>query len=129
MMGRRRNRWWRRHVRNVSFPGAILPGETMGAAVAVIVRKQREIVEVFEGARATTAELARFPDELGIDESHIFHGLVRRAVLRPAGDGRYYVDEPSWVAMRDMRRRRLGVVLIIIVALVVGLALAAGTRI
>jgi hypothetical protein len=100
----------------------------MGAAVAVIVRKQREIVEVFEGARATAPDLARFPDELGIDESHIFHGLVRRAVLRPVGDGRYYVDEPSWVAMRDMRRRRVLVMLIVVAALVVGLVLAAGTR-
>jgi hypothetical protein len=101
----------------------------MGAAVIVIVRKQREIVEVFEGARATTPELARYPDELGIDESHIFRGLVRRAVLRPAGDGRYYLDEPSWVATNDRRRRVTLLVGAVVLALVVGLALAAGTRV
>jgi hypothetical protein len=101
----------------------------MGAAVAIVVRKQREIAEVFEGARATSLELARYPDELGIDESHIFHGLVRRAVLRPAGDGRYYLDEPSWVAMNDRRRRVAGIMLVAVLALIIGLALAVGPRI
>ena len=96
----------------------------MGAAVAVIVRKQREIVEVFEGARATRPELARFPEELGIDASHIFDGLVRRAVLRPVGDGRYYVDEPSWMAMNNMRRRRAVVLLIVLAAVALGVLLA-----
>jgi hypothetical protein len=100
----------------------------MGAAVAIIVRKQREIVEVFEGARATSAELARYPDELGIDTTHIFDGLVRRAVLRPAGDGRYYVDEPSWMAMNSMRRRRVAGLLIVAMAVVLGLLLAVVTR-
>ena len=62
----------------------------MGAAVAIIVRKQREHRRGVSRARATSLETARYPDELGIDESMIFHGLVRRAVLRDAGDGRYY---------------------------------------
>lgn len=100
----------------------------MGAAVAIIVRKQREIVEVFEGARATSPELARYPDELGIDTTHIFDGLVRRAVLRPVGDGRYYVDEPSWVAMHTMRRRRVAGLMIVALAVVLGLLLAVVTR-
>jgi hypothetical protein len=96
----------------------------MGAAIAIVVRKQREIAEVFEGARATSPALARYPDELGIDESHIFHGLVRRAVLRPAGDGRYYLDEPSWVAMNDRRRRAAAVTILVVLALVLGIAMA-----
>lgn len=100
----------------------------MGTAVAIIVRKQREIVEVFEGARATRPELARYPDELGIDTTRIFDGLVRRAVLRPVGDGRYYVDEPSWMAMNSMRRRRAAGVLIILASVVLGLLLAVATR-
>ena len=100
----------------------------MGAAVAIIVRRQREIVEVFEGAQATTPALARYPDELGIDMSRIFDGLVLRAVLRPVGDGRYYVDEPSWMAMNTMRRRRVAGLLIVLAAAVLGLMLAVGTR-
>lgn len=100
----------------------------MGAAVAVIVRKQREIVEVFEGARATSPELARYPDELGIDASRIFDGLVRRAVLRPVGDGRYYVDEPSWMAMRGTRRRVATMMLLALAALVIGVMLTVAGR-
>ncbi len=100
----------------------------MGAAVVIIVRKQKEIVEVFEGARATTAELARYPDELGIDESHIFRGLVRRAVLRPTGDGRYFLDVPSWVAMKDQRRRVAMVTALAVLALVIGLGMAVVPR-
>ena len=99
----------------------------MGAAVAVIIRKQREIVEVFEGARATSAAMARDPDELGIDESHIFHGLVRRAVLRDAGDGRYYIDEASWRAMNAMRHQRMlviGAIVLAVIAIAVGLAIS-----
>jgi hypothetical protein len=101
----------------------------MGAAVAIIVRKQREIAEVFEGARATSPELARYPEELGIDDSHIFRGLVRRAVLRPVGDGRYFLDEPSWVAMNDRRRRVAAVALVVVLALIIGAALAVGARV
>lgn len=89
----------------------------MGAAATVVVirRKQRDIVEVFQGARATSPDRARIPDELGVDQNLVFNGLVRRAVLREAGGGRYYVDEPSWVAMNTMRRRRaIGVLLVLV---------------
>ena len=98
----------------------------MGGAVVVIVRKQRDIAEVFEGARALSPETARVPDELGIDESLVFRGLVRRAVLREAGAGRYYLDLPSWRAMQDGRRRRVMLVVgISLLALVVGIVLLA----
>jgi hypothetical protein len=88
----------------------------MGAAAAVIITKQRHIVEAFERARATSPERARHPDEVGVDQAVLFDGLVRRAVLRPAGDGRYYLDEPSWRALRS-RRHRMAVVLGFIVVL------------
>lgn len=83
----------------------------MGAAAAVILRKQRDIVHVFQGARATSPETARIPDQLGIDENLVFKGLVRRAIVRPAGGGRYYVDEPSWNAMHTIRKRMLVVLM------------------
>jgi len=91
----------------------------MGAAAVVILRRQRDIVEVFEGARATSPATARDPDELGIDKTAIFNGLVRRAVLREAGEGRYYVDQPSWQALHYQRRRMVAIVFgILIVGLV-----------
>ncbi len=89
----------------------------MGAAVAIIIRKRRETVEVFQGARATSPSMARDPNELGIDDGVIFRGLVERAILRDAGNGRYYLDEPSWHAHNAMRRKRALVVLALVVAL------------
>jgi hypothetical protein len=77
----------------------------MGAAAAVILRKQRDIGHIFQGARATSPETARVPDELGVDAHLAFRSLVRRAVLREAHDGRYYLDEPSWNALHTQRRR------------------------
>lgn len=101
----------------------------MGAAVAIIVRKQRDIVEVFQGARATSPEMARDPNDLGIDDSLIFRGLVRRAVLRDAGGGRYYVDELSWNAMTNNRRRVALVVAGIVLLVGVFLAMTVATRV
>lgn len=95
----------------------------MGAAVAIIVRKQRDIVEVFQGARATSLETARDPNDLGVEESMIFRGLVRRAVLRDAGGGRYYVDELSWNAMKSIRQR----VALVVVAIVLLLGIFVAT--
>jgi hypothetical protein len=91
----------------------------MGTTVAILLRKQRDIVEVFEGARATSPATARDPYELGIDNSMVFRGLVQRVVLREAGDGRYYVDEPSWRALHDRRRRASVMMLGIVAAFVV----------
>jgi hypothetical protein len=31
--------------------------------------------------------------------------LARRAIIREAGDGRYYLDEPAWVAHQQMQKR------------------------
>jgi hypothetical protein len=50
---------------------------------------------------------------------------VGHAVLRDVGDGRYYLDEPSWNAFRAMRRR-LVAVLLISVLVVVSLLIASG---
>jgi hypothetical protein len=85
----------------------------MGAvAVAVIVRREREIVETYRDAGATSAEHARTPDELGVPTRVAFDRLVERAVLREVGGGRYFLDEPSWLAMRRMRRRFATVIMV-----------------
>ena len=98
----------------------------MGAAAAIIIRKQRDIVRVFQGAGVTTPDRARDPDTLGIDQSLVFKGLVRRAVLREAGPGRYYLDEPSWNAMGSRRRRMLVVMLAVVLAAGAAVALTTG---
>lgn len=96
----------------------------MGAAAAVIMRRQRDIVETFRAAHATSAETARGTGELGLDENHIFHGLIRRAVIRPTSDGRYYLDEPSWRALGSMRRRAAAIILFVVVLIFVFMFIA-----
>jgi len=89
----------------------------MSAAAAIILRKERDIVNTFRGAGATSANAARDPGELGIERRVPFRLLEKHAVLRDAGDGRFYVDEPSWNALRSMRHR-LAFVLIALVVIV-----------
>jgi hypothetical protein len=98
----------------------------VGAAAAIIVRRQREVANAFAGAGATSPASARDPGELGIERDHIFNGLVRRAVLREVGNGRFYFDEPSWRALRSTRLR-LAFVLVLI-ALGVGIAVLLQTQ-
>jgi hypothetical protein len=97
----------------------------MAAAVAAVIQRQeREIVDTFRGVGATNPSRARVPEELGVRSHFAFKRLVRRAVLRDAGDGKYYLDEPSWNALRSMRRRIAVVTLIVVVVL--GVLVAAG---
>jgi hypothetical protein len=86
------------------------------AAVAVIARRERELVDVFRAAGATSLSTARSFGDLGVDENVATRRLRRRAVLREAAPGLWYLDEPSWEAMRTMRQR-VGFLLLFLVAL------------
>ncbi|HTE45858.1 MAG TPA: hypothetical protein VK636_11480, partial [Gemmatimonadaceae bacterium] len=81
--------------------------------------KERDIVNTYRGAGATTAAAARRADELDVNQHVAFHRLVQRAVLREAGDGRFYLDEPSWHALRRMRHRMAIVMFVVVIALIV----------
>jgi hypothetical protein len=74
-------------------------------AAGVIVRKEREIVDTLRAAKAITPASAGRPDSLGIHEGVAFQRLLGRAVVREAAAGTYYLDEPSWTALRVIRRR------------------------
>jgi hypothetical protein len=88
--------------------------DAMGAtaAAAVIIRKERELVEHFTDAGAVSPSSARSPSDLGVHERFAWIRLVERGVIREAAPGRYYFDEPTWVALRR-RRRQLSRVLMI----------------
>jgi len=91
----------------------------MGAAAAAIVIAERRIVEAFENAGAISAGTARSPDEVGADALSLsWRRLTNRAIIREAipGSGLYYLDRPSWQALRRTRRRLLVVVLLILLA-------------
>jgi hypothetical protein len=87
----------------------------MGAAVTIMLMKERQLVDAFLRAGATSAATAVHPSDLSVDVGGVGgRRLVSRAILREAGDGRYYVDVLSWEALRRHRRRVLFVILLLI---------------
>jgi hypothetical protein len=99
----------------------------MGAvAAAVIVRKEREVVEAFRRAGAiSSAKPATFA-ALNLHEGVATRRLIARAVLREAVPGSFYLDEPSWEALRSTRRRMAVLMCALAVIAVIGVLL--GTR-
>src|SRR5437763_787726 len=88
----------------------------MGAAVAVVLIKERHIAEAFQRARATSPERAVVPEDIGVDLTAVGgRQLLRHAALRATESGRYYLDEPSWNATRSTRRRLIFVLLAVVV--------------
>jgi hypothetical protein len=96
----------------------------MGAAAAIILARERRLMEDFVRAGATSPERAVSPDELGVDTSGVgWRRLRDHAILREtgAGTGRYYLD----VEVRDaVRRARIRFLLVLI--LILGVMLAFG---
>jgi hypothetical protein len=96
----------------------------MGGAVAVLLIKERHIVDAFERAGATTPELAKEPFDLGVDDGGVaWRRLQDRAILRDAGAGRFYVDIGTWRATRRMRQRMLLTIAAAIIVLAIFLML------
>jgi hypothetical protein len=89
----------------------------MGAAgVAIILMKERHVAEAFERAGITSAEKARAPEELGVGMHGLgWRRLVERAIVREASPGKWYLDVPSWVATRRLRRRRSLVLFVLVI--------------
>jgi hypothetical protein len=87
----------------------------MGAAVAAVLVKERHVVEAFQRARATSPERAVVPEDIGVDLAGVGgRRLLRHAVLRATATGQYYLDEPTWIALRSTRRRMVFVLLVIV---------------
>lgn len=96
----------------------------MGAAVlAIIARKERDLVELFTREGATSPVAAKTLQELNLDDHGIAMRRLRgRAVVRETG-GRYYVDLESWEALRRTRQRIALVLALVALALAVSVAL------
>jgi hypothetical protein len=87
----------------------------MGGAVTVILIRERQVVDAFMRANATSAASAVYPSDISVDLGGVGgRRLVERAVLRDAGAGRYYLDLLAWEALRRQRRRILFVILLLI---------------
>jgi hypothetical protein len=104
----------------------------MGAAAAIILLKERQVVEAFERAGATSPEHAMDPAHIGVEQDGIgWRRLRDHAVVRETspGSGRYYLDVEVWHALRRMRRRMLAVLLAIMIVLaLVFFGVVAGRR-
>jgi hypothetical protein len=96
----------------------------MGAAViAIIARKERDLVSLFTREGATSPVAARTLQELNLDDGGVAMRRLRsRAVVRETG-GRYYVDLESWEALRRMRHRMALVLAVVALALALSVAL------
>ncbi len=91
------------------------------AAATVIIAKEKHLVEHFRRAGAVSPATAKSATDLGVDTRLAWSILERRAIIREAGEGLYYLDEPVWTALQ--RRRRRFAIVFLVIALVV---LAAG---
>lgn len=84
------------------------------AVAAVILRREREVVDLFRDVGATSPGAARSLNEIGVEQAWPLARLRRRAIIREAAPGRYYLDEEVWTAMRGIRRRMAAVILALI---------------
>jgi hypothetical protein len=103
----------------------------MGAAVAVMLSKERQLVDAFVRAGATSETAAAHPGDISVDiAGSAGRRLIEHAVLRAADDGRYYIDLLTWEALRRQRRRIIFVILLVIAlgALFLAGQLPPGTR-
>ena len=95
----------------------------MGGAVTVILIKERHVVDAFVRAGATSESTAVYPADISVDLGGVGgRRLVELAVVREAEEGRFYLDVPSWEALRRQRRRILFVILLLVALLALFLA-------
>lgn len=103
----------------------------MGAAVAVLLIKERHIVEAMQRIGVTTPASALSLEELadlGVDDSGVaWRALKNRVVVRQASPGKWYLDAEVWQATRT-RRRRLMFVLLAVVLLAAAVTLLTANR-
>jgi hypothetical protein len=92
-----------------------------------IVRKQKQIVAAFRSAGVTARERAATIGDLDVREGLALRTLRRHDILRDAGGGCFYLDEPAWEAHRA-KRRRIALVIVGLVVLAAAVALVWSTR-
>jgi hypothetical protein len=84
--------------------------------VAVRARRiERRMFERFKDAGANVGERAIFVDHDGLLKRMVFRRLRASAVLRDAGNDRYYWDAAAYSEFRGRRRRRAALAIAAIV--------------
>ena len=94
----------------------------MGGAVAVILIKERHIVDAFQRVSATSADRAVLPSDLNVHDGRVaWRRLRSHAVLRESheGSGLFWLDVDKWKAVHRMRQRMAFALLLAILAFAV----------
>ena len=87
----------------------------MGAAVTIMLIQERQIADAFLRVGATSAATAVRPSDISVDLDGVGgRRLMKRAIVREAGEDRYYLDPLGWEALRLFRRRVLFAILLLI---------------
>ncbi|MFL5488709.1 MAG: hypothetical protein ACJ8AJ_09525 [Gemmatimonadaceae bacterium] len=93
------------------------------AIAAIMRRREREIVDDFRAAGATSTAAAQSYTAVGLGESMALKRLRNRAVIREASPGKYYLDEEVWAAVRRLRQRMATVIVSLLVLVMIGVLL------
>ena len=93
------------------------------AAVAIMRRREREVVDDFRAAGAISPATAQSYNAIGLGESMAIRRLHDRAVIREATPGLWYLDEEVWTAVQRARRRIAAVMLVLVVMIFTGVAM------
>ena len=90
------------------------------AVIAIMRRREREVVDDFRAAGATSPATAQSYTAIGLGESLAMKRLRNRAIIREAVPGTFYLDEEVWAAVRRTRQRIATVLLLIVALLLIG---------
>ncbi len=93
------------------------------AVVAIMRRREREVVDDFRAAGAVSPSTAQSYAAVGFGESLALKRLRDRAVIREAEAGTYYLDEEVWAAVRRTRQRIAMILIPILILMMLGFAL------
>lgn len=98
------------------------------SGVIIMMHRQRDLVERFRRAGATSSSMARSLSELGVERTFMFARMSARGVLVCAEGERWWCDAAAWNRYRDRQRKRLAVGAIVIIVISVLMLLALKMR-
>jgi len=91
------------------------------AALALVARREHQVVAAFREKRATSGPTARKLRELGLNDSRVLRALITAEIIRKAGPERYFLNEVAWTARPQPK---IPVRTVVIVALVLTIIIA-----
>jgi len=104
----------------------------MGAAAAVLLSRERHIVEAMARLGATSPGRALTLDQLsdlGVDDHGLaWHALKNRVIVREASPGEWYLDAEVWQA-NERRRHRVLFLVMVVVLLAAAVTFLSATRV